>query len=121
MSRDAGKDIRRNNAAAVKLSEDVQGMMCQWTEDNFQNYVETMKLIREGAPVQWVKLYQEAVKLGISKNTNININISRQKDRDDLQALVRSRIPIADKGQYVPYVEVQPEPLPLKREEEGSL
>jgi hypothetical protein len=99
-------------------------MMCQWTEDNFVQFEETMKLIKEGAPVQWVRLYLEAVKLGIEKNTNININISRQKDRDDLQALVRSRISLPDKGNYVPYEEVKPkelEPLPLPNKEGGEL
>ena len=98
MTRDLGPNGRRGSKAMVKLADTVQGMMASWTEDNFQQYEETMKLIREGAPVQWVKLYLEAVKLGIEKNTNINININRQKDREDLQALVRSRIPMTDKA-----------------------
>lgn len=121
MKRDVGPDGRRGSKAMVKLSDTVQGMMSQWTEDNFSQFEETMKLIKEGAPVQWVKLYLEAVKLGIEKNTNINININRQKDRDDLQALVRSRIPLSDKGSYVPYEEVKPkelEPLPMPNKEE---
>ena len=42
-------------------------MMDQWTADNFEYFVQTMDLIREGAPVQWVKLYMEAVKMGIVK------------------------------------------------------
>lgn len=118
MRRDLGPDGRRGSKAMVKLSDTVQGMMSQWTEDNFTQFEETMQLIKEGAPVQWVKLYLEAVKLGIEKNTNINININRQRDRDDLQALVRSRITLPDKGPYVPFEEVTPEPLPLIREEE---
>lgn len=118
MIRDLGPNGRRGSKAMVKLADTVQGMMASWTEDNFQQYEETMKLIREGAPVQWVKLYLEAVKLGIEKNTNINININRQKDREDLQALVRSRIPMTDKGAYTPYEEVKPEPLPLKVKDE---
>jgi phosphotransferase system HPr-like phosphotransfer protein len=115
---DVGKDVRRNRGAVVKLADTVQGMMANWTENNFQQFEETMKLIKEGAPVQWVKLYMEAVKLGIEKNTNINININRQKDRDDLQALVRSRVSLPDTGTYVPYEEVTPEPLPLKQSED---
>ena len=121
MKRDVGPDGRRGSKAMVKLSDTVQGMMSQWTEDNFSQFEETMKLIKDGAPVQWVKLYLEAVKLGIEKNTNINIKISRQKDRDDLQALVRSRISLSDKGSYVPYEEVKPkelEPLPIPNKEE---
>ena len=121
MKRVVGPDGKRGSKAMVKLSDTVQGMMSQWTEDNFSQFEETMKLIKDGAPVQWVKLYLEAVKLGIEKNTNINININRQKDRDDLQALVRSRIPLSDKGSYVPYEEVKPkglEPLPIPNKEE---
>lgn len=122
---DVGNDVRRSRGsrAVAKLADTVQGMMGQWTEDNFSQFEETMKLIKEGAPVQWVKLYMEAVKLGIEKNTNINININRQKDRDDLQALVRSRISLPDNGSYVPYEEVRPkelEPLPMPdKKEEG--
>jgi hypothetical protein len=123
--RDAGEDIKRgrNSKAVAKLSDTVQGMMASWTEDNFPMFNETMELIRKNAPVQWAKLYLESVKMGIVKQSEININISRQKDRDDLQALVRSRIPIADKGCYVPYIEVksseaEPLPLPNKEEEE---
>ena len=117
---DVGKDVRRNRGsrAVAKLSDTVQGMMTNWTEENFSLFSETMELIRENAPVQWAKLYLESVKMGIVKQSEININISRQKDRDDLQALVRSRIPLTDKGTYTPYEEVKPEPLPLKREEE---
>jgi hypothetical protein len=114
--RDVGPDVKRGSKAVAKLSETVQGMMNQWVEDQFPMYVETMELIRQNAPVQWAKLFQEAVKMGITKQTDININISRQKDRDDLQALVRSRIPLTDKGTYTPYEEVKPEPLPLSRE-----
>lgn len=122
---DVGEDVRRGRGAraVAKLSDTVQGMMAQWTEEQFPLYCETMELIRQNAPVQWAKLFQEAVKMGITKQTDININISRQKDRDDLQALVRSRISLPNKGDYVPYVEVKPnekEPLPLpQRKEEG--
>lgn len=120
---DVGKDVtrRRGSRAIAKLSDTVQGMMAKWTEDNFSMFDETMELIRLNAPVQWSKLYLEAVKLGVVKQTDININISRQKDRDDLQALVRSRISLPDKGSYVPYEEVntrEPKPLPLPDKEE---
>lgn len=92
---DAGKDVRRRSTALSKLSDTVQGMMAAWTEDNFGYFEQTMELIREGAPVQWVKLYMEAVKMGIIKESNINININRAQDRENLQALVRTRIPSA--------------------------
>ena len=123
MKREVGPDGRRGSKAMVRLSDTVQGMMSQWTEDNFSQFEETMKLIKNGAPVQWVKLYLEAVKLGIEKNTNIIININRQKDRDDLQALVRSRISLPNSGNYTPYEEIKPKeleplPMPKKKEEE---
>lgn len=116
---DIGKDIRRRGSKAVaKLADTVQGMMGKWTEDNFSQFEETMDLIKDGAPVQWVKLYLEAVKLGIEKNTNINININRQKDRDDLQALVRSRVSRINKGGYTAYEEIRPKEIetsPIER------
>lgn len=120
---DVGKDVtrRRGSRAIAKLSDTVQGMMAKWTEDNFSMFDETMELIRLNAPVQWSKLYLEAVKLGVVKQTDINFTISLQKDRDDLQALVRSRISLPDKGSYVPYEEVntrEPKPLPLPDKEE---
>lgn len=120
--RDVGPDVRRrkNSGAVRKLAETVQGMMDQWTEDEYPHFVETMELIREGAPVQWVKLYLEAVKMGVVRESNITININRQKDRDELQALVRSRISLTDKGTYTPFEEVksQPLPIPVKKKEE---
>ena len=108
---DVGKSARKSarGGRLAKLSDTVQGMMNEWTEDNFQMFQETMEIIREGAPVQWVKLYIEAVKLGIEKNTNINININRQQDRANLQAMVRSRIPgqLTDTPRYTPFEEVK--------------
>lgn len=102
-----GEDVvkRRGSRAISKLSDTVQGMMGQWTEEQFPNFVETMELIRKNAPVRYVQLYMEAVKMGIVRQTDININISRKKDRDDLQALVRSRIQLPE-GVYVPFEEV---------------
>lgn len=118
---DIGKDVRRKKTDVVarKLAATVPDLIQGWTADNFHAYVETMELIREGAPVQWVKLYHEAVKMGLERNTNINININRQQDRENLQALVRTRIPsLSDKGSYVPYEEITPQALPNKEEEE---
>lgn len=104
---DVGKDVRRRKGGAVaKLADNVQGMMNEWTEDKFGLFEETMELIRENAPVQWVKLYMEAVKMGIVKESNINININRQKDRDDLMALVRTRV-TPQLEHYTPYVEIK--------------
>lgn len=117
--RDAGVPSRREKAkVAVKLAKTVQDRMTNWTDENFTYFEQTMELIREGAPVQWVKLYMEAVKLGIEKNTNINITVSRQQDRENLQALVRTRIPTGlpqSAPTYTPYIEV---PQPIKKEEE---
>lgn len=100
------------------MAKTVQDKMMFWTDDNFHYFEETMDLIREGAPVQWVKLYMEAVKLGIVKESNINITVSRQQDRENLQALVRTRIPSGlpqAAPAYTPYIEV---PQPVKKEEE---
>ena len=118
---DVGKDVKRKRESAVakKMAAAIPELLQKWTMDNYPYFEQTMEMIREGAPVQWVKLYMEAVKLGIEKNTNINININRQKDRDDLQALVRTKITaIPDSGTYTPFEEVRPQPLPIRREEE---
>ena len=116
--RDAGVPSRREKAKGAKmLAKTVQDRMAQWTDDQFQNFEESMELIREGAPVQWVKLYMEAVKLGIVKESNINITVSRQQDRENLQALVRTRIPTGlpqAAPTYTPYIEV---PQSIEKEE----
>lgn len=98
MYRDSGLPSRAENShvanrLAKTVAKSVQDKLAQWTDDNFTYYQQAMDLIREGAPVQWVKLYHEAIKLGLEKSTNINININRQQDRENLQALVRARIP----------------------------
>lgn len=105
---DVGKDVRIRHAkgSVACLGESVSKMMSNWTEDNFPYFEQTMNLIREGAPVQWVKLYMEAVKMGLVKETNINVNINRQQDRESLQALVRTRIPVGIES-YTPYEEVK--------------
>ena len=109
--RDAGLPSRREQAkGAAKLAKTVQDRMANWTDENFTYFEQTMDLIREGAPVQWVKLYMEAVKLGIVKESNINITVSRQQDRENLQALVRTRIPALPHPApaYTPYEEIAP-------------
>ena len=115
--RDAGVPSRHERSKlANKLAKTVQDQMVNWTEDNFTYFEQTMDMIREGAPVQWVKLYMEAVKLGLDKTTNINININREQDRANLQALVKSRIPSAlpqSAPDYTPYIEIP------KKEETG--
>lgn len=117
MTRDSGLPSRREKSKlANRMAKTVQDKMMHWTEDNFGYFEQTMELIREGAPVQWVKLYMEAVKLGITKESTINININRQQDRENLQALVRSRIPIPDKGTYTPYEEVK-QPLKIESDQ----
>lgn len=118
---DVGPDVRGKRGASkavAKLANTVQGMMDQWTEENFGAFKETMDLIREGAPVQWVKLYMEAVKLGVVKESNINININRQQDREALQGLVRARLTLPDNGNYTPYEEVRPKELIVEKPEE---
>ena len=118
---DLGKDVtfRHAKRGMTRLGEGVSKMLSSWTEENFTYFEQTMDTIREGAPVQWVKLYMEAAKMGLVRENNINININRQADRDSLQALVKSRIPIS--GDYIPFEEVKPkelEKVPLKSEGE---
>lgn len=116
--RDAGLPSRAERSKlANRMAKTVQDKMMHWTEDNFGYFEQTMEMIREGAPVKWVQLYMEAVKLGIVKESNINININRQQDRENLQALVRTRIPTAlpqSAPDYTPYTEVTE---PVKKEE----
>lgn len=117
--RDAGVPSRREKSkAANALAKTVQDRMSQWADDNFQNFEETMTLIREGAPVKWVQLYMEAVKLGIIKESNVNITINRQQDRENLQALVRTRISLPESGQYTPYEEIKPKEIVMRERED---
>lgn len=116
--RDAGVPSRAERSKlAHAMAKTVQDKLMHWTEDNFGYFEQTMDMIREGAPVKWVQLYMEAVKLGIVKESNINININRQQDRENLQALVRTRVSAAlpqSPPTYTPYVEVAE---PVKKEE----
>lgn len=110
---------REQSKAANVLAKNVQENMATWTADQFHLFEETMELVREGAPVQWLKLYMEAVKLGIVKESNININFHRQQDREDLQALVRSRIQLPANTHFTPYEEIKPlQTITTQREEE---
>ena len=113
---DVGEDVKRNKAVTLAKQAE-KGFIEGWLIDNQQNFVETMNLIKDGAPVQYAKLYLEAYKMGLVKETNININFSRQQDREGLQGLVRSRM-ITDKGTYTPYEEVKPKELAAKKREE---
>lgn len=117
---DAGKDIQRSNKNAVALAKRAEkGFIEGWLLDNQQNFVEVMDLIKDGAPVQYAKLYLEAYKMGLVRETNININIDRQRDRDDLQALVRARVTpgLPEGGTYTPYEEVKPVKIPVIKDE----
>ena len=122
---DVGEDVKRRKGnagithAAKAMSKNAAQLMAQWTEDNFYAYVETMEMIRQNAPVQWARLYQEAIKMGLAKETNININFNRQQDREGLQCLVRARM-LTDHTTttYTPYEEVEYAALPKQQKEE---
>ena len=120
--RDVGKDINRNNARTAALADKVakSDFMNGWLIDNQQNFLETMELIREGAPVKWAELYMRAYQLGVVKEQNINININRQQDREDLQALVRTRIALPEQGNYTPYEEIKPQQTERIKEDSTS-
>ena len=113
---DVGEDVRRNKANVLAKQAE-KGFIEGWLIDNQQNFVETMNLIKDGAPVQYAKLYLEAYKMGLVRETNININFNRQQDREGLQGLVRSRMSLPDKGAYTPYEEVKPKVI-VSRERE---
>lgn len=113
---DVGKNVRRNSKAVAKLSDSVQGMITNWTEQQFPYFVETMELIRENAPVKYAQLFLKMVELGIIRQTDINVNVNYQRDREDLQALVRTKLSLPDSGTYTPYEEVTPVPVTQKKE-----
>lgn len=114
---DCGEDVRRNKAVGLAKQAE-KGFIEGWLLDNQQSFVEVMRLIKDGAPVQYARLYLEAYKMGLVRETNININFNRQQDRESLQALTRARV-LPDKGTYVPYEEVKPREIVQKRIEEG--
>ena len=113
---DVGEDVRRNKAVVLAKQAE-KGFMEGWLLDNQESFIEVMQLIKEGAPVQFAKLYLEAYKMGLVKETNININFSRQQDREGLQGLVRSRV-LPYKGTYTPYEEIKPKEVVSKKREE---
>jgi len=119
---DVGKDVRRGRAKPLAAMAQ-KGFIEGWLLDNQQAFIETMELIKEGAPVQWAKLYADLYKMGITKETNLNININRQQDRENLQALIRTRITTPEFTQYeevekkeLPVIELQEEPEIIKRD-----
>jgi hypothetical protein len=114
---DVGEDVRRNKATGLAKQVE-KGFIEGWLIDNQKNFVEVMDLIKTGAPVHYAKLYLEAYKMGLVRETNININFNRQQDREGLQALTRTRV-LPDKGPYTPYVEI-PSAEPVKLEESES-
>jgi len=117
---DVGPSVRKNRKVDGLVKAVQQSFMEGWLEDNQENFVEVMNLIRDGAPVKWAELYMKAYQMGLVKEQNININFNRQQDRENLQALVRARIPTAipDKGSYTPFEEVKSKPLSIKKEED---
>lgn len=103
---DVGKDIRRTSANAL-AAQAQKGFIEGWLLDNQQSFVEVMELIKDGAPVQYAKLYLEAYKMGLVRETNINVNFNRQQDREALQGLVRARLQLPESGVFTPYEEVK--------------
>lgn len=123
---DVGGNVRgrKNDGHAVAVAEKIakSDFMQGWLIDNQQNFIEVMKLIKEGAPVKWAELYLKAYQMGIVRETNININLNRQQDREDLQALVRTRIPLPSSApipipqpptsSYTPFEEIHENNVP---------
>lgn len=121
---DVGENVRghRNNAKSAALANKLaqSDFMQGWLLDNQQAFIETMNLIKDGAPVKWAELYMKAYQMGLVKEQNINININRQQDRESLQALVRARLPQPGAGTYTTYEEVKPMELEVERREYGT-
>ena len=115
---DCGPDIRRNRAEGL-AQQAQKGFMEGWLINEQQHFIEVMNMIREGAPVHWARLYMEAYKMGLAKETNININFNRQQDREGLQSLVRTRL-LPDSGTYTPYEEITSVPAALPAGETGT-
>ena len=112
---DVGENVKggRHNAKTTALANKLaqSDFMQGWLLDNQQAFVETMNLIKDGAPVKWAELYMKAYQMGLVKEQNINININRQQDRESLQALVRTRLPQPNAASYTPYEEIRPKEL----------
>lgn len=106
--RDAGRDVKRNVFRRLE-NEGQREYLERWLLDNRAQFEETMELIREGAPVQWAKLYKDFTALVTTRESTLNVNINRQQDRENLQALVRARL--SNAGAYTSYEEVEPKEL----------
>ena len=118
---DVGKDVtgRRSKVSALANKVANSDFMQGWLIDNQEHFIEVMSLIKDGAPVKYAELYLKAYQMGLVKESNINININRQQDRENLQALVRSRVTsLPETGSYTSYEEVVPKPIPVIKEEE---
>lgn len=108
MSRDIGPNVRRTAFRRLE-NEGQREYLERWLLDNRAQFEETMEFIREGAPVQWAKLYKDFIALTTARESTVNVNINRHQDRENLQALVRARINSA--GAFTPYEEVKPKEL----------
>ena len=122
---DVGENVKggRHNAKTTALANKLaqSDFMQGWLLDNQQAFVDTMNLIKDGAPVKWAELYMKAYQMGLVKEQNINININRQQDRESLQALVRTRLPQPTEGTYTSYEEIKPtNELEIERIEYGT-
>ena len=115
---DVGENVKggRHNAKTTALANKLaqSDFMQGWLLDNQQAFVDTMNLIKDGAPVKWAELYMKAYQMGLVKEQNINININRQQDRESLQALVRTRLPQPTEGTYTSYEEIKPKEIVAK-------
>lgn len=109
--RNVGPDVKKNTGLGL-AKQAQKDFMAAWLIDNQLLFKETMEAIREHAPVQYAKLYLEAMKMQSERQQNITFNINRQQDREDLQALVRTRVTpaLTQQGEFVPYTEVEASP-----------
>lgn len=118
MPRDVGDDVKRHKMKVLASSAE-KDFMNGWLLENQENFVEVMKLIEEGNPVKYAEIYLKAYQMGVTRETNVNINVvNRQKDREELQALVRTRVSSA--LPYTPYEEVVPKKLNSIKLKEGD-
>lgn len=114
---DVGKDVRRRKDLSKLADVAYKDFISGYFSENVDKMYETMDMIRENAPVQWMKLNIELMKLGMGREQNINININRQQDREALQGLVRTRLTLPESGTFTPYEEIKKKRIELKREE----
>lgn len=113
---DIGRDPRSKNVD--KLAKVIEReFIDNWLDDNEQNFVEAMNLVKESNPAKFADLYLKAKQMRTARESNVNININRQRDYDDLEALMRSRQPqqLENKPDYTPYIEM-PEKAVIDKE-----